>query len=95
MLKDVDANRECIPTPEASRRSGLSKSHLTRLLKSGALEGFQLGRDWLVYADSLEKYMATPHKPGPKGPIKKVQQAEPEDKTETRKPEDLPKEQEE
>ena len=76
MLKDVDANRECIPTPEASKRSGLSKSHLTRLLKSGALEGFQLGRDWLIYTDSLEKYIATPHKPGPKGPIlKKVGQA--------------------
>ena len=80
MLKDVDTNRECIPTPEASRRSGLSKSHLTRLLKSGALEGFQLGRDWLVYTDSLEKYMATPHKPGPKGPIKRVSQAEYQDK---------------
>jgi excisionase family DNA binding protein len=81
MLKDVDTNRECIPTPEASRRSGLSKSHLTRLLKSGALEGFQLGRDWLIYADSLEKYMATPHKPGPKGPIhKKASQAGQQDK---------------
>jgi excisionase family DNA binding protein len=80
MLKDVDTNRECIPTPEASRRSGLSKSHLTRLLKSGALEGFQLGRDWLVYTDSLEKYMATPHKPGPKGPIKQVSQAKHPDK---------------
>jgi excisionase family DNA binding protein len=80
MLKDVDTNRECIPTPEAARRSGLSKSHLTRLLKSGALEGFQLGRDWLIYADSLEKYMATPHKPGPKGPIhKKVDEAEHQD----------------
>lgn len=79
MLKDVDTNRECIPTPEASRRSGLSKSHLTRLLKSGALEGFQLGRDWLIYTDSLERYMATPHKPGPKGPIKKASQVEPQE----------------
>ncbi len=90
MLKDVDANRECILTPEASRRSGLSKSHLTRLLKSGALEGFQLGRDWLIYTDSLAKYMATPHKPGPKGPIKKVHQAKHGDNMESRKPEGLP-----
>lgn len=90
MVKDVNANRECILTPEASRRSGLSKSHLTRLLKSGALEGFQLGRDWLIYIDSLEKYMATPHKPGPKGPIKKVRQANHEDNMESRKPEGLP-----
>jgi excisionase family DNA binding protein len=79
MLKDVDTNRECILTPEASRRSGLSKSYLTRLLKSGALEGFQLGRDWMVYTDSLEKYMATPHKPGPKGPIKKTSQVKQQD----------------
>ncbi len=70
MLKNIDSNREYIPTPEASRRSGLSMSHLTRLLKSGALDGFQIGRDWLVYVDSLDEYAATPHKPGPKGPIK-------------------------
>ena len=71
MLKNIDTNRECITTPEASKRSGLSKSHLSRLLKAGTLEGFQLGREWLVYTDSLEKYISTPHKPGPKGPIKK------------------------
>jgi excisionase family DNA binding protein len=71
MLKRIDSTRECITTPQASKKSGLSKSHLTRLLKSGALDGVQLGREWLVYTDSLENYMATPHKPGPKGPIKR------------------------
>ncbi len=71
MLKNIDANRECITTPEASKRSGLSKAHITRLLKSGTVEGIQLGREWLVYADSLERYISVPHKPGPKGPIKK------------------------
>jgi len=78
MLKKIDSNREYIPTPEASKRSGLSMSHLTRLLKSGALDGFQIGRDWLVYVDSLDKYAATPHKPGPKGPIKKSKDKEQE-----------------
>lgn len=71
MLQDIDASRKFVPTPEASQISGLSKSHITRLLKSEALEGFQLGRDWFVYTDSLERYIATPHKPGPKGPIKR------------------------
>ena len=75
MLKDVNTNRECITTPEAAKRSGLSTNHLSRLLRTGELEGVQLGRDWLVYTDSLEKYMATPHKPGPKGPIKKSKQS--------------------
>ncbi len=74
MLKDVNTNRECITTPEAAKRSGLSTNHLSRLLRTGGLEGVQLGREWLVYIDSLEKYMATPHKPGPKGPIKKGKQ---------------------
>jgi hypothetical protein len=48
--------------------------HIRRLITKGQLDGFQIGRDWLVYTDSLEKYMATPHKPGPKGPIKKKKQ---------------------
>ncbi len=74
MLKNIDTNRECITTPQASERSGLSKVHLARLLREGRLEGVQLGREWLVYVDSLEKYIATPHKTGPKGPMKKSSQ---------------------
>ncbi|GHO78430.1 hypothetical protein KSD_62010 [Ktedonobacter sp. SOSP1-85] len=71
MLRDIDAGRECITTPDASMRSGLSTTHLARLLRNGTLEGKKLGNDWLVYTDSLEKYLAKPRKPGPKGPIKK------------------------
>ena len=73
-LKDSNTNRACITTVQASERSGLSKVHLTRLLRNGTLEGIQLGREWLIYTDSLEKYVAIPHKPGPKGPIKKGRQ---------------------
>jgi hypothetical protein len=71
MLKDIDTNREYIPTPEAARKSGLSRIYLARLLREHTLEGFQLGREWFVYTDSLEKFLATPRKPGPKGPFKK------------------------
>jgi excisionase family DNA binding protein len=74
MLKDVNTNREFITTSQAAERSGLSKVHLTRLLRNGTLEGVQPGREWLIYTDSLEKYLATPHKSGPKGPIKKPSQ---------------------
>ncbi len=72
MSNNIDTTRDYITTPEASKRSGLSKVHLARLLRNNAIEGVQLGREWLVYTDSLEKYMATPHKPGPRGPIKKT-----------------------
>lgn len=64
-------NRSYITTPQAAERTGFSKTYLTRLLRSGKLDGFRLGRDWLIYTDSLDQYLAVPHKPGPKGPYKK------------------------
>ncbi len=70
-LLDLTTNRECIPTSQAVTRSGLSKTYLTQLLRKDELDGFQLGREWLIYTDSLEQFLATYHKPGPKGPRKK------------------------
>jgi excisionase family DNA binding protein len=71
MLKDIDTSREYITTAEAARRSGLSTVYLTQLLRKGTLEGVQVVREWLIYTDSLEKFLATPRKSGPKGPRKK------------------------
>jgi excisionase family DNA binding protein len=65
-------DRSYITTPQASQQTGLSKTYLTRLLRNSTLEGFRLGRDWLIYTDSLDRYLAVPHKPGPKGPRKKL-----------------------
>lgn len=70
MLDNVDAHRKTVTTPEAARLSGLSKNYLATLLRKGKLEGFQLARDWFVYLDSLEQFLATNRKPGPKGPRK-------------------------
>jgi hypothetical protein len=67
----LETRRE-LSTTEASQISGLSRNHIAFLLRQGKLEGRNFGhRVWVVYADSLERYMATPHKPGPKGPLKK------------------------
>jgi len=74
MLKHIDSSRDYITTPQAAQRSGLSRIYLARLLREGTLEGFQLAREWFIYTDSLEKFLATPRKPGPKGPIKKSAQ---------------------
>jgi excisionase family DNA binding protein len=69
--QQVSVRRE-LSTAEASQLSGLSRNHITLLLRQGKLEGHNFGhRLWTVYADSLEHYMATPHKSGPKGPHKK------------------------
>jgi excisionase family DNA binding protein len=70
MLTTPDG-RSSITTPQAEARTGYSKTYLTRLLRNGTLEGFRLGRDWLIFTDSLERFLAVPHKPGPKGPRNK------------------------
>lgn len=67
----IDTNREYLSTAQASEQFGLSAAHISRLLRTGQLEGFQLGRDRFVYTDSLKKYIESPHKPGPRGPLKK------------------------
>ena len=70
MLRNIDTNRNYLTTPEAAERSGLTRVYLALLLRRGTLEGFRRGRDWFVYADSLETFLAAPRKPGPRGPRK-------------------------
>jgi excisionase family DNA binding protein len=70
MLNKND-NREYLTTPQAAERAELSKNYIATLLRRGQLEGFQLGRDRFVYTDSLEQFLKTSRKPGPKGPRKK------------------------
>jgi hypothetical protein len=61
-------DREYLTTPEAAERSGFTRTYLALLLRKNILEGFRRGRDWYVYVDSLEQFLASPRKPGPKGP---------------------------
>lgn len=68
---NVDLNREYIRTSEAAKRAKLSMPYLTQLLREHTIEGFQLGREWFIYTDSLDTFLATPRKSGPKGPRKK------------------------
>lgn len=76
--ENIDLSREYLRTSEAAKRSNLSKPYLTQLLRTHVLEGFQLGREWFIYADSLGKFLATPRKSGPKGPRKKTPKKPPE-----------------
>ena len=72
MLDKAEKEREFVTTPQAASTSGLSANYIATLLRRGKLEGFQLGRDRFVYVDSLETYLKTNRKPGPKGPRKKA-----------------------
>jgi len=68
MLKNIDTGREFITTSQAAKRANLTTAYITYVLRKGTLEGFQLAREWFIYTDSLEKFLATPRKSGPKGP---------------------------
>lgn len=68
VLNNIDPNREHITTAQAADRSELSAIYLRQLLRQGKIEGFQLGRDWYVYVDSLDSFTQQKRKPGPKGP---------------------------
>ena|SRR5450631_3361646 len=71
ILKNIKTDRECVTTSQAAEQSGLSRVYLARLLREGAVDGFQLSRDWFIYTDSLDKFLSTERKSGPKGPITK------------------------
>lgn len=71
-LIDSNMGRKYLATPEAAEQSGLTRTYLALLLRRGVLEGFQHGRDWFVYIDSLEQFLSAPRKSGPKGPWKNV-----------------------
>jgi hypothetical protein len=77
MLKNVETGREFITTSQAAQRSNLTTAYLTYLLRKGTLEGFQLSREWFIYTDSLETFLATPRKSGPKGPRHRSTQTDP------------------
>ncbi len=62
-----------MPTPDAAQRSGLSRVYIAQLLRKGTLEGFHFGRDWFVYKDSLEQFLETKRRPGPKPGSKRSQ----------------------
>ena len=68
MSNKVKPDREYLTTLEAEHLSGLSRNYLALLLRRGILEGFRPSRDWFIYTDSLEKFLKTPRKSGPKGP---------------------------
>lgn len=74
MPENKEPEREYISTPEAAERANLTKNYIALLARKGIVEGFRVGqtRDWLVYVDSLEKYLSTSRKSGPKGPRNKT-----------------------
>lgn len=55
---------QLLTTAEAAARLGLSTERITHLIWSKRLVAEKRGRDWLIDAESVEVYAATPRKRG-------------------------------
>jgi excisionase family DNA binding protein len=60
------ALEQFLTTDEAAKLSGLTVGYITRLLRGSKLQGRQIRRVWFVEKASLDRYMASNRKPGPK-----------------------------
>ena len=80
MNNPIQSDRPYITTTQGEVISELTKNYLAGLLRKGKLEGFRLAREWFIYTDSLEKFLLTKRKPGPKGPRKNKTSVEDDNK---------------
>ena len=70
MTDRIEGDHPYMTTTQAMQRSGYTRSYLTYLLRNEKVRGFRYPstREWFIYVDSLEAFLATPRRPGPKGP---------------------------
>ena len=57
---------ELITLPEAAETSGLSHSHLRKLVRTGGIWGKRFGQTWVTTEKAVRKYLARDRRPGPK-----------------------------
>ena len=65
MLSTPDG-RNLLSTTEAHERSGLSRDHIALMIRRGHIAAMKVGYYWFVFEESLNHYLASPRKPGPK-----------------------------
>lgn len=61
-----DFTSKLISITEASKRSGLSASHLRKLVREGQIKGIKVGWSWLTTEEAVQEYLKEEHRPGPK-----------------------------
>jgi excisionase family DNA binding protein len=61
MAKDLT---KYVPTKQAAKMLGVNRFWIARLLTEERLKGIKVGRDWLVFVPSIERYRDTKSKRG-------------------------------
>lgn len=64
MTQRLEGNRAVVSTAQACEATNFTSAYIQRLLRDGRIEGVKLGRDWLIYEDSLEAFMTQTRKRG-------------------------------
>jgi excisionase family DNA binding protein len=65
MTKDLTKFAEkFVTTKEAAEMLGVATEHVNRLLIGGKIEGSKMGKVWVVFVPSLEKYLTGKSKRG-------------------------------
>jgi hypothetical protein len=59
-------SRSSLTTIEASTKYRHSSNYIWQLVRSGRIDGYKKGRDWFVYEDSLQAFLAQPRAVGRK-----------------------------
>lgn len=57
---------ELITLPEAAELSGISHSHLRKLVRSGEIWGKRFGQTWVTTEKAVNEYISRDIRPGPK-----------------------------
>ena len=62
----MDTLKNYISTQQAATRYGLAQDYFSLLASRGTIKGVKIARNWLLYVPSLEEYMRSRPKRGPK-----------------------------
>lgn len=65
--RKVSPLNEVVSAKEAAEILGISRRHVTRLIKAGHLDGRKLERDWIITRSSVLAYKAQKEGKPPKG----------------------------
>lgn len=69
-MVDEDESRvvltDLISLSQASKKFGLSQSHLALLVRTNRIKGWKIGKTWLTTKDAVQAYLVLGNKPGRK-----------------------------
>lgn len=64
--EEADGSPQLISLKEAAEISGFTPRHIRRLAQTGKIYAKRMGRDWFTTKNSIQEYLTSNRRPGPK-----------------------------